>query len=251
MQNLEFFPEDKAISEDGSAEVGARESTRSFKLFGKNVLVTNSNKPSEAFSESPPPSDTSDGKHVHSLPWGFSDMSMEEGKWNPPSGAPAAFYCMQFPNENQNPAAGVSGPPLPWCAFYGNSPFASVPLHNRVQMKACPSFVCAQTQDAEVQNEGSWTGSNTGSMNAGGDGDRNLEVETESRRVSSEKEENVQQSKLQVRTSENLSFSEQQMALGKCLKGFVPYKRCVAERDTQSSTIACDEREEQRIRLFL
>ncbi|KAF7128978.1 hypothetical protein RHSIM_Rhsim10G0185100 [Rhododendron simsii] len=247
--NLEVFPEVKAISEDESAEAGG--STRSFKLFGKNVLVTDSNKPSEAFYESPPPSDVSDGKHVHSLPWGFSDMSMEEGKWNPPSGLPAAFYYMQFPNENRNPADGVSIPPLPWWAFHGNLPFASFPLHNPVPTKECPSFVCAQTRYREVQNEGSRTGSNTGSENAGGDGDRNWEVETQSRLVSSEKEENVQQSKLQDKNSENLSFSEQRMALDKCLKGFVPYKRCVAERDTQSSTTACDEREEQRIQLYL
>lgn len=245
--NMDLVPQGEAFIKDESLEAG---NTRSFKLFGKNVLVTDSHKPNQAFCESPLLSVMSDGKHLHSLPWGFSDMSAEEGKWNPPSGVPAAFYYMH-PDESQNPADGGSSPLFPWWAFYGNVPFASFPLHNPVAMEAHPSFVCGQTQDTEVQKEGSWTGSNTGSVNAGGDGDKNWEAETQSRWISSEKEENVQQSKLQGKSSENSSFSEQKPALDKCLKGFVPYKRCVAERDTQSLTIASDEREEQRIRLFL
>lgn len=34
-------------------------------------------------------------------------------------------------------------------------------------------------------------------------------------------------------------------------KGFVPYKRCIADRENHSSSVTADKREEQRIRLSL
>lgn len=46
------------------------------------------------------------------------------------------------------------------------------------------------------------------------------------------------------------AFSELKIRFGNYRSGFVPYKRCLAERDTASSS-RIEEREEQRIRLSL
>ncbi|GFZ09604.1 homeodomain-like superfamily protein [Actinidia rufa] len=244
---LELFPQDGSFVKEGwSSEVA---STQSLKLFGKTVLVTDSQRLSLPATETckSSPSVMNDGRPVPTPPWNLMPTEFShwntEGTWNP-----APFYYVQFPNENSKPANGDSGPPLPCWAYYGGMPFPCLPLPYSVPTKAPQPSVSGQTQTREVQKEGSQTSSNTGSANAGGD--MNWEVETQSRRFSSDEEEKEQQSVTIVKPSENLSFSDQKAILDKCLKGFVPYKRCLAERET-SSTVAGAEREEQRIRLCL
>ncbi|CAL5371505.1 unnamed protein product [Camellia sinensis] len=244
---LELFPQDGVFAKEGPAEAP---STQSLKLFGKTVLVTDSHRPSS------PTTGTCKSSLSDTLPWNstpteFSSQNTE-GTWNPQtSGAPTALYYMQFPNQIPNPAEFGSGHSLPLWAFYGGIQFPCFPLHNPVPTKANPSSFSGQTQEREVQKEGSWTGSNTGSVNAGGDGDRNWEVETQSRQLSFVKEENEHQPKFLCKPNEKAFFSEQRASPDKCPKGFVPYKRCLAERDYQLSSITREEREEQRIRLCL
>ncbi|PSS30082.1 Protein REVEILLE like [Actinidia chinensis var. chinensis] len=242
--NLELFPQDGAFVKEESSEVA---SIQSLKLFGKTVLVTDSQRLSLPAMETCKslPSFMNDERPVPTpwnlMPTEFSNWNTE-GPWNP-----AAFYYMRFPNENSKPGNGDSGSPLPCWAYYGGMPFPCPPLHYLVPTKAPQASVSGQTQNREDLKEGSRTSSNTGSANAS---DMNWEVETQSRRLSSDKEEKGQQSTTLVKPSDNLSFSDQRAILDKCLKGFVPYKRCLAERDT-SSTITGAEREEQRIRLCL
>ncbi|XP_057492440.1 protein REVEILLE 1-like [Actinidia eriantha] len=241
--NLELFPQDGAFVKEESSEVA---SIQSLKLFGKTMLVTDSQRLSLPSMETckPLPSFTNDERPVPTpwnlMPTEFSNWNTE-GPWNP-----AAFYYMRFPNENSKPGNGDSGPPLPCGAYYGGMPFPCLPLHYLVPTKATQPSVSGQTQNGEDQKEGSRTGSNTGSANAS---DMNWEVETHNCQLSSNEEKGQQSTNL-VKPSENLSFSDQRAILDKCLKGFVPYKRCLAERDT-SSTVTGAEREEQRIRLCL
>ncbi|XP_057500531.1 protein REVEILLE 1-like [Actinidia eriantha] len=233
---LELFPKDTAVVKGGPAEVAY---PQSLKLFGKTVLVTDSHRPSSPTTGNckSSPSDT-----AHALPWNSipADFSSKdrEGTWNPlASRARAALYCMQFQNGNSNPEYDGSGACLPWLPFYGDMQFPCFPMPNQVPAKENPLYCSVHTEDSEVQKEGSWTGSNSGSVNVG---DKNWEAETRSCFLSLDKKENEHQLELLRKPSP-----------GKHLKGFVPYKRCLAERDTQSSAIFSEEREEQRVRLCL
>ncbi|KAA8530709.1 hypothetical protein F0562_005357 [Nyssa sinensis] len=253
---LELFPQDNAFVNEVSAEAV---SPQSLKLFGKTVLVTDSHRPSSPTvgtckPESP---DMNEGRSLQTLPWNLMPMELSSGNsectWSPlPRGAHAALYCMPHSsNENSNPGEASSAPSLPFWGFFGGIPFPFLPLHNPVPTKTHQSSDRGEIQDTDIQKEGSWTGSNTGSVNAGGDGDRNWDAETQSRQLSSDKEENEQSSKIMFKPSEKAAFAVHRASPHKLMKGFVPYKRCLAERDTQSSTINGEEREEQRIRLCL
>ncbi|KAI8540955.1 hypothetical protein RHMOL_Rhmol08G0025100 [Rhododendron molle] len=231
---LELFPQDVALDKQEPVEAA---STQSLKLFGKTVLVIDSLRPSSPATgtSKPLPSDTN-----HNLVPGELSLPTEEGEWF--SRESAAPYYMQVPHGNSFAAHVGSGPSLPWFDFYGGIQFPFFPLQNPVS---------GLTQDSEVkkEKEGSWTGSNTESVSARGDSDMNWEAETQSHQLSFD-EENERQPKL-VRKP-NASFSERRAGLDKSLKkGFVPYKRCLAERDIQSSPIISEEREEQRVRLCL
>lgn len=234
-QKLELFPQDFALDKQEPVEAA---STQSLKLFGKTVLVTDSLRPSSPATgtSKPLPSDTN-----HNLVPGELSLPTKEGEWL--SRESAAPYYMQVPDGNSFAAHVGSGPSLPWFDFYGGIQFPFFPLQNPVS---------GLTQDREVkkEKEGSWTGSNTESVSARGDSDMNWEAETQSHQLSFD-EENERQPKL-VRKP-NASFSERRASLDKSpKKGFVPYKRCLAERDIQSSPmIISEEREEQRVRLCL
>lgn len=174
------------------------------------------------------------------------------------NGESAAHYYML--EGNSFPAHVGSGPSIPWFPLYGGIQFPSFPLQNPVS---------GLTQGSEVQREkeGSWTGSNTGSVNAREDVDMNWEAETQRQKPSFD-EENKQPPKLFCEPMASFdeenkqplklfcepmtSFSGQRASFDKFPKGFVPYKRCLAERDIQSSPmIIGEEREEQRVRLCL
>ncbi|KAG5534382.1 hypothetical protein RHGRI_022493 [Rhododendron griersonianum] len=230
---LELFPQDVALDKQEPVEAA---STQSLKLFGKTVLVTDSLRPSSPATgtSKPLPSDTN-----HNLVPGELSLPAKEGEWL--SRESAAPYYMQVPDGNSFAAHVGSGPSLPWFDFYGGIQFPFFPLQNPVS---------GLTQDREVkkEKEGSWTGSNTESVSARGDSDMNWEAETQSHQLSFD-EENERQPKLMRKP--NASFSERRASLDKSpKKGFVPYKRCLAERDIQSSPmIISEEREEQRVRL--
>lgn len=78
-------------------------------------------------------------------------------------------------------------------------------------------------ENEEPQKEGSSTGSNTGLFTGAISGQKNFDA--------------IQ--------SKNLANVERQ----RFTKGFVPYKRCLAERDATSSLVAAEEREGQRARI--
>ncbi|KAL6993283.1 hypothetical protein U1Q18_011398 [Sarracenia purpurea var. burkii] len=213
---LELFPQDGDVDKGGPAKAA---STHSLKLFGKTVLVTDSHRPSiGTFKLSP--SDTNNKRPVQTLP----------GNLMPAEFSSAALYYMQFLNENPNPADDGLGSSLPWFPFCRGIQFPFI----------------------EVPKEGSRTGSNTGPVTVGGDGDKSWEAETQSHQDSLNKEENEQQSKiLGCKPGEKMISLERRGGADKCQKGFVPYKRCLAERDTGSSIMIGEEREEQRVRLCL
>ncbi|KAL2504440.1 Protein REVEILLE 1 [Abeliophyllum distichum] len=99
--------------------------------------------------------------------------------------------------------------------------YTQLQLHSPIQFKVGPFYDKKETHDKDVQKEGFSTGSNTDSVGACSleYGDTNWGVEAHR---------------------------------ANCVKGFVPYKRCLAERDsTLSLTIARGETDEGRVGLYL
>ncbi|KAM7529440.1 hypothetical protein LguiB_032850 [Lonicera macranthoides] len=216
---MELFPQENDSVQEASAEAS---SAQCLKLFGKTVLVTDSHRPSSpatGTSKSQPQEPTNE-RPVQTLPCNITPKA--EFSWNPLPSAPAALYYMQFPKENSDPTKLVSAS-MPWWNLYGGVPFPLMQLHNTVPVKSQLSDG-NKAQDQELQKEGSWTSSNTGSANA---------------------EDSEMQSK---RNEPKVKFGA---TPGKCIKGFVPYKRCLEERESNTLTMAGEEREEQRIRLCL
>ncbi|GJT99135.1 homeodomain-like protein [Tanacetum coccineum] len=184
-------------------------STQSLKLFGKTVVVTETHRPSSTNEVV----DQSEGNFVNFVPQNLMPIS------SLPCGAPV--YYMQFLDENSGASTSVT--PL-WGLYGGVSYPVAQPMNPVVPIKESGSG---------MQNEGSSRGSNTSDTGCSG-----------------LKEEE----KKPVIGSERSAFTRQQNKGGnkekkeKCLKGFVPYKRCIAQRETNSSG---EEREEQRVRLCL
>lgn len=249
-QKLNLFPKENAYAKEGASEEA---STRSLKLFGRMVLVTDCHRPS-----SPPigtgklmPADMHEEKVVQALPSNLLPvkpvLGNTESAWSHMlHGAHGGHY---FTQENSNLVETSSAAPIPWWNFYGGLPFPSLPFHKVEPSKAYVESDLGEIQDKEVQKEESWTGSNTGSVNDGQNGDKCSEAETQRRPLILKNENQEAHLVFQLRRSEESAFSELRTSPQKCVRGFVPYKRCVADRDSQSSTTTGQEREEKQIRL--
>lgn len=112
---------------------------------------------------------------------------------------------------------------VPWWTFSHNTAF--MPEHKESE---------GNCEDKEVENEGSCAGSNTSSSN---DEENNERLDDQA------KTDHVNYF-VGNTTSETVRFK----TFG---KGFVPYKRCIAEREKQFSSVTYEERKGQRIRLSL
>ncbi|KAL9225540.1 hypothetical protein vseg_001449 [Gypsophila vaccaria] len=113
--------------------------------------------------------------------------------------------------------------PMPWWVFFRGMPV--------------PSFGChAETpqQEKESDREGSSAGSNSDAV---GNSENNWDTESQSDNENNCLEEPNMEKKL--------------VLLGHSNRGFVPYKRCFSERDTQSSSVCINEEDARRIRLCL
>ncbi|KAF8407515.1 hypothetical protein HHK36_006649 [Tetracentron sinense] len=214
--------------------------TTTLKLFGRTILVTDSHRPpsstvgtqktfqSESHQEN---LDMNEEKPVQTLPWNTThtefSLGATKGCSSPcpwPCGAPPVFY-MQLQKEDPNLGSTAA---LPGWALYGGFSFPLVPTHTHISTQMTPDSCLEEVQEGkEIQKEGSSMGSSTASVSEVGNGDKNWDV------------------------VESQSHSEQRANPDKFMKGFIPYKRCLAERETQSSAIVREERDAQRIRLCL
>ncbi|XXG60151.1 hypothetical protein AAC387_Pa04g2120 [Persea americana] len=245
---------------DRCKETSYREVPTSLKLFGRTVLVTDSHRPSSPIvvqHREPSIITVTENQRENlgvqkqaqttltNTMQRYTTGGQCQSGWNSwPYGVSPLYYCMQFRQEDSNSAEAFSN--IPWWAVYGSLPFP--PIHSQnVDSKRKPSDSCTQaSEDKESPNEEeSWTGSNTGSFSEVGLGDRNCEV------VDSQNDAKAKEpvSVFRLKASENSALSR--AGSRDCGKGFVPYKRCVAERDVEQPLIGGDERESQRIRLCL
>jgi hypothetical protein len=128
-------------------------------------------------------------------------------------------------------------------------PFPCIPFHKKEPAIENLDSKGDEVQDKEIPKEVSWTGSNSGLVSEGENVDKNMDAETESQQFSYEEKE--LSPIFELKLTRKSASSGSKVINEKCPKGFVPYKKRIAERDSQSSTITGEEREEQRIRLCL
>ncbi|XP_027180189.1 protein REVEILLE 1 [Coffea eugenioides] len=245
---LELFPEDNCFVKEGSEEVS---STQCLKLFGKTVMVTDSCRPSSPTPltcKMQPPSH-SDGKLAQALPWNFVPIKYSQGdlerSWGAlPFGTHATLFCLPLGGERSKPSETTPPSSLQWWTYQGGASFPFVRIHSPIPIKASCFGDQRDVQDMEIQKDGSSSDSNAECECAEAESSRNLEAQ--SCQFLFAKEERAQASSTPCETS----FLELKAGSSKCTKGFVPYKRCLAERDARS-VVNSEEREEQRIRLCL
>ncbi|XP_022767039.1 protein REVEILLE 7-like isoform X2 [Durio zibethinus] len=209
----------------------------SIKLFGKTVQVKDSPEPSigaENFKSSTSKSGQEDVNAVsemlvQALPATYLDTHLSLGtvinNWNVvPSRANLSPYREIHPDKNDH-VESTRDASLPWWAFYQGLPFYYITSFNQTPTDSC---VEEMMNEKEILKERSCSGSNTGS---------------------------VSQAENREKTSYSVDSKCQYPCPGgkttpqKCSKGFVPYKRCLAERDTSSSVLASEEQERQRARV--
>lgn len=188
----------------------------SIKLFGKTVVVTDIPKQcSEVAENSMSPNYVAvkselDDKHVQGLESSNSNSQVVFGIL-PNSAAPS---CL--PQPSLNPAACYPFGDmfaLPWFTWYQGMAYPYTPSWK--ETSSTPHSNYGEIKN-ELDGERSLAGSNSGSANEGNQNSHAAE-------------------------------SKDQSNSGK--KGFVPYKRCLAERDDKSSISFLQEREGQRARV--
>ncbi|GAB4855301.1 hypothetical protein Ancab_023920 [Ancistrocladus abbreviatus] len=243
---LELCPALDSFVKEGSVE---ETSTRSFKLFGKTVVITKTQKPSSQSTCAckSAPLDSGEGlvqaceQNQNPNALGNIENLQDQLPWGM---LPPVYHT----NTNLDPVEGGSAAPLPWWAFYRGVPIPFLPLNSLRSDKEPFGCSLGQVEDKENHKEGSWTSSNAESVNGVGNGDNNWDIETQSHICGLDKDKGHV---FEHKPSVKLALSQKRANPEGCLKGFVPYKRCLSKRESQSSTISREEREAQRTRLCL
>ncbi|KAL2521937.1 protein REVEILLE 7-like [Forsythia ovata] len=240
---LELQYEDNAFVKEESAE----SAPQCLKLFGKTLLVTDSRGPSYP-TQTCKMQDRIDGTCFQTLPWNLvlpsCSSSHSEGIWSGLSRRlPEPFHYTQS-TDNQSNHVEACLDTVQWSSLRGYTTFSPLQVHNPIPIKARPS--CDKNEQEKDDGKDCFSiGSNADIGSASRVGDKNGDVESQSSILYIEREGNEAGS-----LSSRLSEKARTNAMS-CKKGFVPYKRCLAERDLTLSMITGEEREEQRIRLCL
>ncbi|KAJ6411153.1 hypothetical protein OIU84_007834 [Salix udensis] len=206
-KKFELGSEDTVCAEgDATREA----SSTSIKLFGMTVMVADSLKkyppgaelvPSMISNENRDNADTDKEKPAQTLP-----LKQE--------GLPTIF---------------ATNPSIPWWLFGNDVSSLPPPSYEHTSPHIpIPSSVSERSEEKEILNERSCTGSNAGSVG---------------------ELENVEWSLDVVDSQWRQPSVEGKSSLQKCTRGFVPYKRCFGERDVKSTAIVYEERERQRARV--
>lgn len=262
IQKLELFLQDDAFIKEGSIEVSY---TQCLKLFGKTLLVTDPCQPSSptpgASKVQVQPADhNNDGKTSLTLAWDSQPKKVNVGdsKRSPtaalPWGVPSpSFVCsLTEQSECPNTVEIRHCHSLRWLTCQGNQNSPLVQIHNPIPVKAQPLFNNKELHTVQsCKPESSPTGSGIESENGEAEEHKNMEAKSSQLLLEEDVEKNecVQQ-RSSSKPGTKPFFKHRAAASSKRAKGFVPYKRCLAERDS-CSVITGDEREEQRIRLCL
>lgn len=137
----------------------------------------------------------------------------------------APVRSVEHPKGNASSAEANPYASLPWWTLCPGMPFYYLPHVQR------PTDSCAEEKtERDILKERSCPGSNSASVSEAENREKNLDG------VDSECQERLHKGSISP---------------CKSMKGFVPYKRCVSERDRNSSVVVLEERERQRARVCL
>lgn len=188
----------------------------SIKLFGKTVFVPDANNLAP-----PAPYNTEKEKEISNedVLHGFQAnqanspfvLAMVPGNMIPP----ASWLSQNMLENNRESTAAFPAATISWWSWYQDLLYRSISSCGQTTVEAASH--CQGLKDEEPQREGSSTGSSIGSASEVDDGNTSCE------------------------TVESKCTTK--------IKGFVPYKRCLAERDGKSSGAVLEERESQRVRV--
>ncbi|KAG9132356.1 hypothetical protein Leryth_013032 [Lithospermum erythrorhizon] len=216
----------KLVSQDNGfcKEESVDTPSRWLKLFGQTVLVTDSYRPS-------------------TLTVGTCKAQTIDAISGPPVGT---LVLNLMPAKDPLYNLSDTDSPLSFWASSGGSSSTSPRVYNPVPIKPSQTYDNdRESPDKDgYQKEGSSTGSNTESICIDGDGYKKLDIEAQSLEISLGKE--VKVSPLKPRNTDILKHRA--MVFKGSNVGFVPYKRCLADRDNLPLT---EDRSEQRVRLSL
>ncbi|KAF5469281.1 hypothetical protein F2P56_013365 [Juglans regia] len=233
------FASKGTLSTKGDEATG--EPVTSIKLFGRTVVVTDSRKPcypgtgntesliSNIRVEN---SAVDKGDFVKRLPSDQLDVHLSLEIDNCKSmllPCQAPVKSVEHLKENINSVEANPCVSLPWWSLYQGQPFCYFPSYNQTSVQVpTGSYVEVDTMEGEVMKERSCTSSNSASVSEVENGEKNSDA------IDSESQKPLRKGRISPCNS---------------MRGFVPYKRCLAERDTNSSMVDMDEREGQRARV--
>ncbi|KAG6746730.1 hypothetical protein POTOM_049093 [Populus tomentosa] len=229
---------DDTVCAEGDATKEA--SSTSIKLFGMTVMVAASHKKSPpgaelvlsmTSNENQDNADTDKEKPAQTLLLKQSEIELSLGMENSdqnqlPSPA-SVFECTELQRGTANYFA--TNPSIPWWFFGNGVSFLPPTSYDHTSPHTpTPSYMPERSAEKEILYERSCTGSNAGSVG---------------------ELENVENSLDVVDSQCRQPSAEVKSSLQKCTRGFVPYKRCLGERDVKSTVIVYEERERQRARV--
>ncbi|PON33675.1 GAMYB transcription factor [Parasponia andersonii] len=223
---IESGAKDSTWTEGEEAKLSA---STSFKLFGKTVLLSDLEKESSSGAEDSKTLQTDEGLVVKLSPDQL-DTKLSLGGFvgnGSPFSSTTPFNQMEQQKESYNTVkadaavllSSLSRAPFNYPVAYDSSIDKTRPISSAEE----------KMEDKEVQKERSCTDSNDGLANGEENlGDKNIEA--------------VDSLSREPRTKKGVEPCNSR-------KGFVPYKRCLAERDNTSSTIISNDRERRKIRV--
>ncbi|KAJ6976915.1 protein REVEILLE 7-like [Populus alba x Populus x berolinensis] len=220
-------------------DAAEKASSASIKLFGMTVKIVDSQKESPPDAEIVLPVisnenhdnvDADKEKPAPTLQWKQSDTELSLGMANSnqnlwPSPA-SVFQRTELQGDDANYFATNSS--IPWGAYCQGVPFLYLTSYDHTSAQNPMPCVEERFEEKEILNERSCTSSNVFSVGDLENGERNLDV---------------------VDSQCGQPSVEGRSSFQKNTRGFVPYKRCLGERDVKSTVIVSEERERQRARV--
>ncbi|XP_075482405.1 protein REVEILLE 1-like [Primulina tabacum] len=229
---LELLSQNEFIVKEDSNESAAQ----CLKLFGKMLLISDPHGPANLAALMASKLESS-GEDVGTclFPWSVAHLSLYCGATN------SDIYYTQVAREHSHPVDTRCPVSLPWLTLCSAKSPTAQEVHNPTPIKG---RISCHMPGKDEEKEGSSTGSNTESVCTTTGGEKNWGADSY---CHSFEMKSKGQKSLPSKFSKTMSVK-----LTKHGKGFVPYKRCLGENlSTSTSNEASEEREKQRVRLCL
>ncbi|KZV30125.1 protein REVEILLE 1 [Dorcoceras hygrometricum] len=229
-QELELLSQNESLVKEDSNETAAQ----SLKLFGKTLLILDPHGQSNVAAMASKLESSFENVGTCSFPWSIAPLSLYCGATN------SDVYYRQVVRDNSHPVDTQCPVSLPWLTLCSTESPITQEVHNPTPIKG---RISCGLPGKDEEKEGSSTGSNTESVCTTG-GEKNWGADSYGLSV-----ERTSQGQKSLPSKISKAISARSAKFG---KGFVPYKRCLGENlSTSTSNEATGEREKQRVRLCL